>query len=152
MFSRILVAFDGSNHSRRALEEAADLARLGDAELTVLSVAPDPSVWVIGGAVLPPINMKELEEEIEASYRNELDDAVKALPEGVRSIMRFLTGSAAEEIVKEAKAGNHDLVVIGSRGRGEVKSLLLGSVSQHVSQASPIPVLIVHAKESVART
>lgn len=145
MFSRILVAFDGSSHSRLALEEAADLARLGDGELTVISVAPDPSVWVIGGPVLPPINMKELQEEIEASYRKGLNDAVKALPEDLRSRMMLLTGRAAEEIVKEAKSGHHDLVVIGSRGRGEVKSLLLGSVSQHVSQTSPIPVLIVHA-------
>ena len=152
MFSRILVAFDGSTHARRALKEAADLARAGDGELTVLSVAPNPSAWVLGGPVAPPINMSELQEGIEASYREELDDAVQALPDDLRATLKLLTGRAAEEIVKEATSGGHDLVVVGSRGRGEVKSLFLGSVSQHVSQASPIPVLIVHAEESAART
>lgn len=152
MFSRILVAFDGSVHAKRALKEAADLARAGNGELTVLSVAPNPSAWVLGGPVAPPINMSELQEGIESSYREELDDAVEALPDDLRATPKLLTGRAAEEIVKEATSGRHDLVAIGSRGRGEVKSLFLGSVSQHVSQASPIPVLIVHAEQSTART
>lgn len=55
------------------------------------------------------------------------------------------SGSAARAILNELKSGDYDLVVVGSRGRGEISSLVLGSVSQHVLQESPVPVLVIHA-------
>jgi nucleotide-binding universal stress UspA family protein len=64
----------------------------------------------------------------------------------VRATPKLLIGRPAEEIVNEVGSGEHDLVVIGSRGRGEVKSFFLGSVSLQVSQASPVPILIGHAE------
>jgi nucleotide-binding universal stress UspA family protein len=145
MFKRVLIAYDGSDHSSQALAEAADLARANDAELTVLSVAPRMSKWITAGAVVSPININEMQENIEEGCRRELKEVVDALPGDLRVTSKVLTGSAGEEIVSQARAAGNDLIVVGSRGRGEVESLFLGSVSQHVSHASPVPVLIVAA-------
>jgi len=50
-------------------------------------------------------------------------------------------------LIRQIKNGHHDLVVMGSRGRGAMRSALLGSVSHYVLHHSPVPVLIVHAEE-----
>jgi nucleotide-binding universal stress UspA family protein len=147
MFKRILVAFDSSSHAHRALVEAADLARANDGELTVLTVVPKLSSW-IGTAPLAAPNLVELQQEIEDAWRKDLQEAVDGLPDHLRVTSKLLTGHAGPAIVKQARAGNHDLVVVGCRGRGEVESLFLGSVSQHVSHASPVPVLIVGGAQS----
>jgi len=143
MFKRILVAYDGSPHADRALSEAADLARVNDGELTVLSVVPRLASWITAGPVPPPVNLGQLQGEIEEAYRRDLQEAVDGLPDEIRVTSKLATGHAGPEIVDQVRAGKNDLVVVGSRGRSEVESLFLGSVSQHVSHASPIPVLIV---------
>jgi nucleotide-binding universal stress UspA family protein len=51
-------------------------------------------------------------------------------------------------LIRQIKEGHHDLVVMGSRGRGAVRAALLGSVSHYVLHHSPVPVLIVHAERA----
>jgi nucleotide-binding universal stress UspA family protein len=147
MFRRLLVAFDGSVHARRALEEAVDLARPNGGKLTVMTVAPDPSAWAFSGYDVP-VSVDNLDEQVVAEYRTLLDRAVATVPRDLPVTRILMRGSAGPAIADEANAGGHDLVVMGSRGRGELRSLLLGSVSHRVLQASHVPVLVVHVSEA----
>jgi len=145
MFHNILVALDGSAHAARALEQAVDLARADNAKLTVIAAVPDPSAWVVTGAYAGGVDFDELNEEAEREHATMLESAVATIPDDLPVTKLIVHGRAAERILEQVRRGGHDLVVMGSRGRGEVKSLLLGSVSHEVLGASPAAVLIIHA-------
>jgi nucleotide-binding universal stress UspA family protein len=152
MFRRILVALDSSPHADKALAEAIDLARTSNGTLTVMTVVPQLSAWALLGASEAPLDLPQLKRQMERAYQTMLGAAVETVPDDVpvRTVVKH--GAAAAAIVDEASAGDHDLVVMGSRGRGELRSLVLGSVSQHVLQASPIPVLVVHVPDAQLAT
>jgi nucleotide-binding universal stress UspA family protein len=146
MFRRLLVAFDGSAHAQRALDEAIELARANDGSVTVMTVAPEPSrLWSVGLGYGDPLNLDGLGDQVERQYQSMLDGTVQRVPADVPVTAILKRGDAAAAVIDETHAGRHDLIVMGSRGRGELGSLLLGSVSHHVLQASAIPVLVVHA-------
>ena len=144
MFHRLLIAFDNSAHAERALTDAVELAQTINAELTVLTVAPDTQDVVLGYAA-PPADFNDLRHQMELGFHAILDAAVDTVPSDlpVKKVLR--RGDAARAIVDEARNGNHDLIVMGSRGRGDFRSLFLGSVSHSVLQSSSVPVLVVHA-------
>jgi len=144
--SRILVAIDGSEHADRALETAIALAEATHGTLTLMTVVPEPSSWILGGSYAVPINIEELREPVERQYRGMLDDAAKQVPEAVPHTTAIAHGNAGREIVERLRAGDHDVVVMGSRGRGAVSSIMLGSVSQQVLQESLVPVLTTRAR------
>ncbi len=146
MFRNILVAIDGSTHAERALAEAADLAQRNNATLTVMTSVPDPASWLLGGAAYTGgVDFEALGRETEQEYARLLDDAVDSLPQDL-SVRKVLAhGRPGQTILDRLHSGDHDLVVMGSRGRGEVRAVLLGSVSHQVLNRSPAAVLIVHA-------
>jgi nucleotide-binding universal stress UspA family protein len=147
MFNHILVAFDGSTSARQAVTEAVELARCNHAALTLMTVMPTTNQWVLGGGYYVPVNLDELDEQAERTYQRVLDDAVAIVPDDLPVTTILKRGPAGAAIVEQAHAGHHDLIVMGSRGHGELRSLLLGSVSHHVLQSSPVPVLVVHAAD-----
>ena len=133
---KILLAYDGFEHSRHALEETAKLAAEGRGEVMTLSVVPpDARGSTAGGHVgLRPHAHEDVARA--HAYLREL---------GIESEMKMEYGDPAEQIVAEAGKGDHDLVVVGSRGLGPVGRLLLGSVSAQVVDRSPCPVLVAGA-------
>ncbi|HEX3692983.1 MAG TPA: universal stress protein [Solirubrobacteraceae bacterium] len=146
MFHRILVAIDGSEHARRALREAIDLAAQNKAKLTVVSVYQRPSTLLVGGPVVPPIDMGALEEALRAEHEQLLEQALQLIPQDVSVVKVLAEGQAAPAILAQARKDECDLVVVGSRGRGEMASMLLGSVSHQILQRSGVPVLVVHVE------
>ena len=137
MFKSILVAWDGSEHAKRALAEAVDLARTQDARLTLLSVAAPIHAWP---GYVPPITDADLESGAEQI----LSEGEALVPNGIAVSGRTAIGYPGTELLKRAAAANHDLIVMGSRGRGAVRSAVLGSVSHFVLNHATVPVLIVH--------
>ena len=143
MFRNILVAVDGSPHGDRALDEAIDIARGSNAKLTIITGAAEPraaSMVVLASgaaAALGPALMQHAERVIRTAADRVPDDL---------SVTTILTEKPIRQaILERIEEGGHDLVVMGSRGRGTVRSAVLGSVSHHVLHHSPVPVLVVHA-------
>jgi len=142
MFHNILVAIDGSEHADRALTEAIDLARASNARLTLITAVGEPRTGTMvalasgAAAALAPALLSEADKILRA--------AADRVPEDI-SVTTILTEQPIRSaILKRIADGHHDVVVMGSRGRGTVRSAVLGSVSHHILHHSPVPVLIVH--------
>jgi nucleotide-binding universal stress UspA family protein len=143
MFRNILVAVDGSPDSELALEHAVDLARVQHSKLTLITaVIPVPAAAYLGlNGLLPPMTgdpCTDAQKVIRAAVAHVPDD------QPVTTVLSEDPIRAA--ILRQIKEGCHDLVVMGSRGRGALRSAALGSVSHYVLNHSPVPVLIVHAQ------
>ncbi len=138
MFRSILAAVDGSEQSTRAVAEAVDLAVASNGSLTLISVGAPPKIWPSAYTVTVP------DSELEHAAQTVVDEAAAAVPDDISVSKLVRVGRPADEIVSAAKAGSHDLIVMGARGRGATTSLLLGSVSHAVLNQSPRAVLIVH--------
>lgn len=139
MFLNILVAVDGSDSSHRAVEHAGDLARALNSKLTLITVAPPLSAYV----TLAGVNSETMLGELDRWAAERLSEAAAAVPDDVivHTIQR--RGHAGQEIIKAIEQGNHDLVVLGSRGRGRAQEGLLGSVNGYVHFHSRVPLLSV---------
>jgi nucleotide-binding universal stress UspA family protein len=145
VFQNILVPVDGSAHAARALTEAVDLAGLSGASVTVMTVAADLPSWLFGGGPVDPATAEAVLRENQRVAESVLDQASAAVPDSLTVEKILGHGPPGRAIVEQVSAGGHDLVVMGSRGLGGVKSMLLGSVSQFVLQESGAAVLVVHA-------
>lgn len=140
-YSRIVVAYDHSELSKKALKMAMDLAKQDQQiELFVVMVIqpekPIPYAYGIGVVAL-------LEAQLEKAntVRNEIEQELKSLPNKTKSLL--LQGNPGLMIVEFVKDNDADLVVMGCRGLNGLKELFLGSVSHYVVQKVPCPVLIV---------
>jgi nucleotide-binding universal stress UspA family protein len=143
MFHSILVAFDGSPDADIALSQAIDLAESEHARITVVTAtAALPAVAYYGSAV--GMALQDAESEAEQV----LARASERVPDEMLAAAVLVDQPVSQAIIAKISEGDHDLVVMGSRGRGAVRSALLGSVSTSVLHHSPVPVLIVHADES----
>ncbi len=130
---KILVAVDGSKHADKALEYAVQLAKKYSASLALLHVEEDKLIRIGGPQVVDCVGT--IGECI-------LKDASTKI-EGVAVDKLLEVGSPAETIIKIAKKGNVDLIVVGSRGLSSIRRFLLGSVSDDISLHSRSSVLIV---------
>ena len=140
---KILVATDGSKPALHAVRYAIQLARLLASTsnvITLISVHDEAGLRHAKAFVGKDLVAEFLRERSE----KELKPARKLLDAaGVRHDMEIRTGPVAQEIVRCAKTGHFDMLVLGAKGRGAVADLLLGSVAQRVLMLAEIPVTLV---------
>ena len=140
---KILVAYDGSPHSKQALNWAIDLSLLSGAQVAAVKVFEGsrlyPAMSEMGGKSFPA-----LLDEIRREDQRLMDEvAAVGKSKGVTVKGDILQGNIAEQILKYAKDYNFDVIVAGTKGHGALEQLLMGSVTRNLVSLSSIPVLVV---------
>ena len=138
MFDKILVAVDHSEISDRALDSARDLALLSKGEVWVLHMR-EREVAVKTSVSLSDESMDEASAAVAAAVDKLTAAGVKAHGD----VGTTLFGYAARNIIDDAKEHDVDVIVMGSRGRGDLAGLILGSTAHKVIHLADRPVLIV---------
>lgn len=136
MFKRLLVAVDGSSKSEKTITIALDMAERYGAHVTVVHVREYERYEGADVDLGPPIPADDLVDQVVARFR---DRGVDTSGE----IRRVSAGDTPQQIVDAAEAAEADLIILGSRGMSELKSMLLGGVANKVVQHATCPVLLV---------
>jgi nucleotide-binding universal stress UspA family protein len=137
MYDRILVAVDHSEPSHRAVLAARDLAVLSKGEVSVLHLREREA-----GAKSLSV-MDETPEDAHDVVLEAVEVLVQAGVKAQGKVRHTVYGYAAREIVADAKDHDADIIVIGSRGRGDLAGMILGSTAHKVIHLTDRPVLVV---------
>lgn len=140
----ILVGIDGSSHSRRALDWAISEAAIRHMPLTVLTVQQAMTSFWAGPMIYP--EDADLAEHARKVAQDETDDALRKVAEDARPpevTVLAVPGIPAEEILSMGR--DADMIVLGSRGAGGFKKLLMGSVTSQVAHHAHCPVVVIPA-------
>jgi nucleotide-binding universal stress UspA family protein len=141
--SGIIVGTDGSAHSRRALEWAIREAGIRHTPLTVFTAYQAiPDYW---GSITSPA-VHALAEAARKTAQQETDrllDRAGPRPRPLSVTVQAANGLPAEELLKAADDTDADMIVVGARGAGGFKKLLLGSVSTHLTHHAHCPVAVI---------
>ncbi len=146
MFKNILVAIDGSKASTNALEAAAELSAKFGAELHILHVVREMQVPLNPGLMEAYEKLQRQRHDVLSSAGEQLINQAKRSVEarGIGAVETDIgSGDPASAIVDYAARNKIDLIVIGSRGLGQVKGMLMGSVSRKVSNTTKTTCLII---------
>lgn len=136
-FKKILVPVDGSANSTRGLDRAIEIAEENNAEITGFYVFHLPLAAGIKYT-------KKMKEDAQKKAVKAIGPAMNRVQKaGAKFSYKTGGGNTGSEIVKFAKKGNFDMVVIGARGLGGAKEAFLGSTSNYVMHKTKIPVLVV---------
>jgi nucleotide-binding universal stress UspA family protein len=143
---RIVVGVDGSAGSRAALVHALQEAARRGAAVDVVAAFQPPEYWVpLYAAPVIPIDevRDDVRRDTEQFVQETIGELAGRLPEMPAVTVHVVADGAAAALLRAAEGA--DLLVVGSRGRGAVGSLLLGSVSLACTLHAPCPITVVHA-------
>ena len=133
------VGYDASDESRSALDAACELARRFGAAIRVIRVFDSTDVGTPGLAAGPAY--AEVYKEVEERQRADLDRCVAELPDDITAEGVFLGGRPGHELADQSQS--LDLLVVGSRGYGPLRAVLLGGVSHTLVRSAACPVIVL---------
>jgi nucleotide-binding universal stress UspA family protein len=144
LYEKILIATDGSEYTKNAVDYGIDLAKNTGAKLH--------AIYVVDTAAFASIPMDAAWESMYDLLRQEGDEATKyvadkAQTEGLEVERTTIEGHPADEIIKYAEKNLISLIVMGTLGKSGLDRFLLGSVAEKVVRNSKIPVLVVRGKK-----
>ena len=139
-YRHVLVAFDASPESTLALAHAVAMAQAYRARVALVAVVPPPPMlsWQAPGG------MRGIHEAEQEELGKALREAADGVPDDLSVTTQLLDGDPARELLRLAREGDFDVIVMGSRGRGRVTAALLGSVSNRVMHDAGVPVIVIH--------
>jgi nucleotide-binding universal stress UspA family protein len=140
VFTNVLVPVDGSDNSYRALDAALLLTEKLGSSITVVNV--------IEQVPITHIESEKLLSELLEAYKKENQEILSkcsniATEKGLSIQTLLLQGNPASVILDYSKKEKFDLVIVGSRGMGKFKQLILGSVSSKIVHHSPCAILLI---------
>lgn len=142
-FQKILVPLDGSENSFRALSAACDIAQNCNATIDLLYVfllsKEIPAYTQINSSYIPDSVFTDAQENGHAI----LKEGLKQIPPSISTTCSQEIGFPSEKIIEIAENNKCDLIIMGSRGLGVIKSMLVGSVSSYVLHHADCPVMVV---------
>lgn len=144
MFEKILVAVDGSEHAFDGLKLAIEIQKKFESELLILCVYRHHSLLEASMSMVRPDDPENLEDSMRAFASEVVEQAkARAAEAGATKVRGFInSGPPARTIVSFAKDKHADLIVLGSRGVGDIEGYLLGSVSHKVTSLADCPVMV----------
>jgi nucleotide-binding universal stress UspA family protein len=138
MYQKILIAFDGSEGSRRALQAAIELAARCGAELHSISIEEDLPQYVATVG-----EFEEVKQQKDAFFEKINQEAVEeAESAGIPLIPHVLAGHEVEAIVEFCGEGGFDMLVVGFMGHSRIFERVWGSTSQTLTRLAPCSVLV----------
>lgn len=149
MFRKILLAYDGSENAKNALNVAIDLASKYKAKLFVIEVVDTNAISISDLNRASSLSVNRVIEEIKSKASGDIKECIRlAQNNGVEADGDVLEGDPASEILKYSEEIKADLIVTGCRGMSRWKRLLIGSVSSRVVSESKVPTLVVKTETS----
>lgn len=144
VYKKILIATDGSEYTKKAVDYGVDLSKHTGAKLH--------AIYVVDTAAFASIPMDAAWESMYELLRQEGDEATKYVAENAEAedleVERLtVEGHPADEIIKYAENNSIDMIIMGTLGKSGLDRFLLGSVAEKVVRNSKIPVLVVHGKK-----
>ncbi len=153
LFQKILVPLDGSEHSLKALDVAIQIAKRFGGKITLVhvysvvaisSIVPEPSMATAGIPVMRAPDISKLIEAAQKVGNRILEDGEQKVKAAKVEVNKLLEeGHTVQEIIRVAKEGDFELIVMGARGISRIREMLLGSVSDGVIHHVACPVLVV---------
>ena len=148
MYEHVLIATDGSDFARKAVNAGLELAKQLRARVTALYAAPNydpPAVYSEGLSFVGQVSQNEGRER-HADYARKLLENVQASAQaaGVQAeLVTVVDDAPYNAIIQTAASRNCDLIVMASHGRSGLAAVLVGSTTQKVLTHSTVPVLVV---------